>query len=136
MDGQEDKQAWLDDVTCGIENPLKHLFIVTCDGVKIGFGMCLDLAGEPEYAEEQYPDLKGNIKARKALELNYCIGEEAYLGKGIGTLIIKILEDECRKLGATLILSDPSEDNIPSVKVLLANGFKKHKDGDYRKPLV
>lgn len=135
IDGQEERQAWLDDITFRAESPHRHLFIVTCDWDKIGFCMCIDVASEPDYMEEQYTDLKGNVKAGEALELNYCIGEEAYLTKGIGKIIIKKLEQECRNLGATLLLADPSEDNVPSVKVLLANGFEKHKDGDYRKQL-
>ena len=141
-DGKEDEQAridseqaWLDLVTNRAENPHNHLFIVTCEGSKIGFGVCLDLTGEPEYQKEQYPDLSGKIIAGEALELNYCIGEEAYLNKGVGKIIIKRLEEECSKLGAALMLADPNEENIPSVKVLLENGFKKYKDGDYRKSL-
>jgi len=135
IDGLEEKQAWLDEVTNREERPHGHLFIVTCNGNKIGFGICIDLIGEPEYMEEQYPDLHQKIKAGEALELGYCIGEEAYLNKGIGKIIIKRLEEECRKLGAALMLADPNEENIPSVKVLLANGFEKYKSGDYRKRL-
>ena len=135
IDGQEEKQAWLDEVTSREECPHRHLFIVTCDGGKIGFGVCIDLTGEPEYVEEQYPDLNGKLKAGDAFELGYCIGEEAYLNKGIGKVVIQRLEEECRKLGAVLLLADPNEENIPSVKVLLANGFENYKDGDYRKRL-
>ena len=133
MGGLEEKQAWLEEVTNRGEHPHRHLFIVTCDGRKIGFGICIDLSGEPEYLAEQYPDLQGTIQAGEALELGYCIGEEAYLNKGIGKRIIQRLEAECRNLGAVLLLADPSEENIPSVQVLLANGFAKYKDGDYRK---
>ena len=134
-DGQSEKQDWLDEVTDREDNPHRHLFIVLCDGIKIGFGICIDLSGEPEYTAEQYPDLDGKIKQGEALELGYCIGEEAYLNKGIGKIIIKKLEEKCRNLGAALMLADPNEKNIPSVKVLLANGFEKFKDGDYRKQL-
>jgi len=135
IDGLEERQAWLDEVTSREENPYRHLFIVTCDGIKIGFGVCIDLTGEPEYVEEQYPDLNGKVNTREALELGYCIGEESYLNKGIGKTIIKKLEEKSRELGAVLLLSDPNEDNVPSVKVLLNNGFEKYKDGDYRKQL-
>jgi len=135
IDGLEERQSWLDQVTSRKENPHRHLFIVTNDGVKIGFGVCIDLTGEQEYVEKQYHDLDGKIKLGEALELNYGIGEEAYLNKGIGKIIIQRLEEECRKLGAALLLADPNEENIPSVKVLLNNGFEKHKSGDYRKQL-
>ena len=135
IDGREDELAWLDLVANREENPLNHLFIVTYEGTKIGFGVCIDLTGEPEYQQEQYPDLSGKISMGEALELGYCIGEEAYLNKGIGKIIVRRLEEECCKLSAALMLADPNEENIPSVKVLLANGFEKYKDGDYRKNL-
>ena len=135
IDGLEEKQAWLSEVTNREENPHRHLFIVTCDGKKIGFGICIDLAGESEYVEEQYPDLNGKIEVGEAFEIGYCIGEEVYVNKGIGKIIVKRLEKECRKLDVALLLADPNEKNIPSVKVLLVNGFEKYKDGDYRKQL-
>ena len=135
IDGQSEKQDWLDEVIEREDNPHRHLFIVLYNGVKIGFGICIDLSGEPKYTAEQYPDLYRNIKQGEALELGYCIGEETYLNKGIGKIIIKKLEETCRKLGATVALADPNEKNIPSVKVLMANGFEKFKDGDYRKQL-
>ena len=135
IDGLEERKAWLDEVTNREEYPHRHLFIVNCNGNKIGFAVCIDLTGEPEYVVEQYPDLVGKIKPREAFELGYGIGEEAYLNKGIGKTIIKKLEEECCKFGALLLLADPNEENIPSVKVLSANGFKKYKDGDYRKQL-
>ncbi|MCL2365507.1 MAG: GNAT family N-acetyltransferase [Oscillospiraceae bacterium] len=136
IDGLEEKQAWLAEVENRAEHAHRHLFIVSCDGRKIGFGVFIDLTGEPEYTEAQYPDLVEKISAHEALELGYCIGEEAYLNKGIGKIIIKKLEAECCKLDAKLLLADPSEQNIPSVKVLVANGFERYKDGDYRKWLM
>jgi len=131
----EERQAWLDEIINREKRPHAHLFIVTCDGSKIGFGICIDLTGEPEYLKETYPDLNGKIKAGEVFELGYCIGEETYLGKGIGRIIIKRLEEASKKLGALLLLADPNEENLPSVKVLLANGFERHKGGDYRKNL-
>ena len=135
IDGQTGKQEWLDEAIHRNENSYRHLFIATYDGQKIGFGNHLDLTGVPDYTKEQYPDLIENLQPGEALELGYCIGEEDYLGIGLGKLIIKKLEEECRKHGASLVLADPNEENIPSIKALLANGFKKHKDGDYRKKL-
>jgi len=135
IDGLSEKQDWLDEITQRDENPHRHQFIVLCNGTKIGYGVCLDLAGEPEYTNDQYPDLNGKLRAGEAFELGYCIGEESYLYKGIGKIIIKKLEEKCRETGASLLLADPNEKNIPSVKVLLTNGFEKNKDGDYRKHL-
>jgi len=135
IDGQTEKQEWLDEVKHHNEYSHRHLFIVTCDGQKVGFGICLDLAGEPDYTKEQYPDLFENPEPGMALEIGYCIGEEEYLGKGLGKIMIRMLEEECHKLGASIVLADPNEKNIPSINVLIANGFEKHKDCDYRKKL-
>ena len=127
------KQAWLDQITSRKENPHRQLFIVTFRGSKIGFGACIDLAGEPEYVKEKYPDLAEKLTTQEAFELNYGIGEAVYLNQGIGKIIIRRLEETCRGFGATWLLADPSEQNTPSVKVLLSNGFEQYKDGDYRK---
>ncbi len=61
------------------------------------------------------------------------IGEEEYLNKGIGKIIIKKLEEKIIEIGGKEILADPNPKNIPSINVLLSNGFVKIKDGDYRK---
>jgi len=34
-----------------------------------------------------------------------------------------------------MLLADADNKNIPSVKMLLANGFEQYKDGDYYKQL-
>jgi hypothetical protein len=114
VEGLEERQAWHDEVTNRDDNPHRHLYIATCNGNKIGFGICLDLAGEDEveYVREQYPDLIGLLKPRQAFEIGYCIGCEDFLNKGIGKIIIKQLETECRKLGAALLLADPNDNNI------------------------
>ena len=61
------------------------------------------------------------------------IGEEEYLNRGIGKMIIWKLEEKIIELGGREIAADPSEENAVSIKVLLSNGFKKKSDGDYRK---
>ena len=135
-EGEEEFQSWMDEINGRNDvYESRKFFMVHCDSAKIGFCLLLDLNSEPEYVAELYPDLVGQIAESDALELGYCIGEEDYLGKGVGKIIITKLEEEARKNGAKIILADPDETNIPSVKVLLANGFKKIKDGDYRKEL-
>ena len=68
-------------------------------------------------------------------EIGYLIGEEEYLNHGIGKIIIRILEEKIMEAGGKEISADPSEENIISIKALLSNGFKKKRDGDYRKVL-
>ena len=135
-DGQEEFQSWMDEINGRNDvYDSRKFYVVHFDLTKIGFCLLLDLKSEPEYVAELYPDLADSIAENDALELGYCIGEEDYLGKGIGKIIIKKLEEEARKNGAKIILADPDETNVASVKVLLANGFEKIKDGDYRKDL-
>ena len=68
-------------------------------------------------------------------EIGYLIGEEEYLNRGIGKIIIRKLEEKIIGLGGHEISADPSEENTVSIKVLLSNGFKKKSDGDYRKAI-
>lgn len=128
--GEEDIEAWLEDVGSGGHS---YSFIAVKDGVKMGFGVCLDLFYEPEYVSEQYPDL--NLEPKQAFEINYLI-DEKYLGQGLGKEIVRLLERKCKNMGAKWVMADPSEQNVQSTKVLLANGFKKYKDGDYRKEII
>lgn len=46
-----------------------------------------------------------------------------HTGKGIGTVVLKKLEDEARKRGITKFLVDISSENISSIKFHIKNGF-------------
>ena len=65
-------------------------------------------------------------------EIGYLRGEEEYLGKGIGKIIVKKLIEKIAEIGGKEILADPDEANILSIRTLLSNGFVKVKDCDYR----
>ena len=85
---------------------------------------------EKEYIPEHYGktvDEKGTV-----FEIGYLIGEEEYLGKGIGKIIVKKLIGEIAEIGGKEILADPDEANVLSIRTLLSNGFVKVKDCDYR----
>ncbi len=81
---------------------------------------------------EVYSNLVGTLEHTQAYELSYLLGEEYVLGKGLGKTIIRMLIEEVRKRGGRLVIADPGEENIPSICVLISNGFTKYKDGDYR----
>jgi len=136
-EGEEEREAWLDEIKGrhDTHHHMKH-FIVSVDEQKIGFCLCIDLFHEPEYVKEVYEDLADTIRENEAYELGYLIGEEIFLNKGLGKIIIKKLEDRVKEMGGKMLLADPSEENIPSIKVLTANGFQKVKDEDYRKMLL
>ena len=132
-DGETEKDAWLDEVK-NRNNKYTHYkhFIVTYNDIKIGYCIFFDCHYEQEYSQEFYDT---TFEENYAYEIGFCIGEEEYLNKGIGKIIIKKLEEEIIKIGGKLILADPSEKNTASIKALLNNGFKKCKDNDYRKEL-
>lgn len=47
-----------------------------------------------------------------------------------------MLEEMIIKIGGKEIASDPVEENIISIKMLLSSGFQKKSDGDYRKAII
>ena len=130
-DGEEHKMAWLDEVNN--RNTQYHYmkyFIVYYNDKAIGFCLYLDCYFEKEYMQEHYGktvDEKGIV-----FEIGYLIGEEEYLGKGIGKIIVKKLIEKIAEIGGKEILADPDEANILSIRTLLSNGFVKVKDCDYR----
>ncbi|NDV82242.1 GNAT family N-acetyltransferase [Bacteroides sp. 51] len=139
-DGEEQKEAWLDEVNnkSGKYDFLKH-FIVYHNDKKIGYCLYADCFYLKDLEEEghDFEDLYGDVTEKnQTYEIGYLIGEEEYLSKGIGKLIIQLLEEEIIGLGGHEIAADPSEENVISIKALLSNGFKKKGDGDYRKRIT
>jgi len=138
-DGEGQKEAWLDEVNNrnGKYDFIKH-FIVYYKNKKIGYCLCADCFFLKDLEEEghDFESLYGDItKKNHTHEIGYLIGEEEYLNKGIGKIIIQKLEEKIIEMGGREISADPSEENIFSIKVLLSNGFMKKADGDYRKVL-
>jgi len=132
--GEEHREAWLDEVNSRNDKYyyMKH-FIVNCNDKEIGFCLYLDCYFEQEYIPEHYGITID--KKKSVYEIGYFIGEEEFLNKGIGKIIVRKLEEKIIEIGGTEILADPDEENIISIKTLLSNGFIKIKDGDYRKKL-
>lgn len=133
--GEADKQDWLDEMADISESEQINQFVIVLNDQKIGFAQCIDISTVPDYVEEVYSDLTGTLVENQAYELSYLIGEESLLVQGLGKMMIQRLVEEVKKRGGRLVLADPGEENTPSVRVLLSNGFVKFKDGDYRKDL-
>ena len=133
-EGEEYREAWMDEVNHrnGKYNFMKH-FIITCNDKEIGFCMYMDCYFEKEYIPEHYGITVTDKES--VFEIGYFIGEEEYLNKGLGKIIVRKLEEKIIEIGGKEILADPDEENIISIKTLLSNGFIKIKDGDYRKRL-
>ncbi len=137
--GEEERKDWLYEISerDGEYHFMQH-FIVYYNDTKIGYCLHADCFFLKDIQTENYDssDLYGDIPDRNhTYEIGYLIGEEEYLGKGIGKIIIQKLEEVIVELGGKEIASDPSEENIASVKVLLSNGFTKIKDDHYLKIL-
>ena len=134
-DGEEEKTAWLAEIR-GRHNEYHYMehFIVYHNEKKIGFCLYLDLYFEPDYVEEREYEIDRAKNA--AYEIAYFIGEKDFLQKGIGTIIVKKLEEKIMAVGGKDIFADPDEANIPSINTLLKNGFVKVKNGIYRKSIV
>lgn len=95
-----------------------HHFLVYDDTNLIGFCQYYDCYdAQEEWYGVSIPNQKYSV--------DYLIGEEAYLGKGYGKAIVKTLLDRIKQIdGAKQIVVQPDEDNFPSTKSLLANGFR------------
>ena len=132
--GEEYREAWLDEVNNRHDKypHMKH-FIVCCNDKKIGFCLYMDCYFDREYIPEHYGITVD--KKESVFEIGYFIGEEEYLNKGIGKMIVKKLEEKIIETGGKEILADPDEENRISIKTLLSNGFVKIKNGDYRKKI-
>lgn len=135
-----DKEDWLDEINerNGKYSFLTH-FIVYHNDRKIGYCLYGDCFYIKDLEEEghDFKSLYGGVTAKNhTYEIGYLIGEESYLNKGIGKVIIQLLEAKLIENGAKEIVADPCEENIISVKTLLGSGFRKKNDGDYRKAIV
>lgn len=136
-DGEEQREAWLNEVTNkdGKCDFLSH-FIVYHNDRKIGYCLYADCFFLKDLEEEghDFEGLYGDVsEPNHTFEIGYLIGEEDYLNKGISKVVIQQLEEKIIELSGREISADPSEENSYSVKALLSNGFKKKRDGDYRK---
>ena len=135
-----DKEDWLNEINerNGKYSFLTH-FIVFHNGREIGYCLYGDCFYIKDLEEEghDFKSLYGDVTVKNhTYEIGYLIGEEGYLNKGIGKIIIQLLEAKLIQIGAREMVADPCEKNIISVKALLSNGFKKKNDGDYRKIIV
>ena len=59
------------------------------------------------------------------------IGEEEYLNKGYGKIIIKILIEKIKTEGGKEIIVQPELENKASNGILIANGFIYNEDKEY-----
>jgi RimJ/RimL family protein N-acetyltransferase len=94
---------------------IKH-FIVKINSTKIGFCQYYDCY----FAKEEWYNID---KPNKTYSIDYLIGNETFLNKGYGKKIVEELVKELKIKNGKEIIVNPEIENIPSQKVLTANGF-------------
>lgn len=103
---------------------LKH-FIVWMGSKPIGFGQYYDCFDAKEHW--YIADKPGELYS-----IDYLIGEENFLRKGYGKVIVNLLVGEIRKQCAKAkIVVQPEEENVASCRALLSNGFVYDSDKQY-----
>lgn len=100
-------------------------FVVMCDDKPIGFCQYYSCAGVKE-------DWYGDTPVEGMYSLDYLIGEEDYLGKGLGKGIVKVLSEAVFALEDSKgIMLQPEEENKPSCNALSANGYSFNSEYRY-----
>ena len=124
-----EKEDWLDEINNrnGKFSFIKH-FIVYLNNIKIGFCQYYDCY----FLKDMFNNV---LEEKYTFGIDYLIGEEEFLNKGIGNIIIKELEEKIIEMGGKEILADPIPGNKVSQKVLLNNGFIQVKEDEFIKKL-
>lgn len=112
---------WLDEIRGRRDtfSWLRH-FIVEDAGVPIGFCQyydCFDSVGLEDWNGRAFPN-RGEV-----FSIDYLIGEKAYLGRGYGKALVRLLTATVFALGAQEIIVDPDRENAKSNGVLKSGGY-------------
>ena len=99
-----------------LSNSNQDMFIIIVDNIPIGYTQIY------KYDDKEY-DI---IKNKNVYEFDIFIGEEDYLSKGIGSIIIDLLKDKIYSdYNADYIILRPFTRNTRAVKCYMKNGFNK-----------
>jgi RimJ/RimL family protein N-acetyltransferase len=99
-------------------------YVVEEEGYPIGFCQFYDYSKGGE-------EWNGSIPAEGSYSIDYLIGDPAYLGKGYGTEIVKLLTAEIRnKTDAKRIIVKPEPENKRSRSTLISAGFTYDEKND------
>lgn len=121
-----DSKEWMDEISenLNIQDNWACYFIVEFDRKPIGFAQYYDTHKAPE----------GNWSAAplETAGIDYMIGEEEFLGKGLGTKVVRAIVDQvCLLNQYSHIIADPISENVASIAVLTKNGFRILSDEFY-----
>ncbi|MED4273300.1 GNAT family N-acetyltransferase [Weissella confusa] len=105
-----------------------HHMIVMVDEKPIGFCQYYDCFDSRDYETWVGRDFDA---PNQVYSIDYLIGDEKYVGKGLGKKLIATLTELVFSKGATEIIVSPDDENHQSNAVLLANGYVKSETDDY-----
>lgn len=115
INGRHDIYSWI------------HHFIVMEGSISIGFCQYYDC-----YNAKDMEDWYNVTQQSDTFSIDYLIGDEAYLGKGYGKAIVRILTKTIQqKEHARQIIVQPETDNHSSNHVLIANGYIYDESNGY-----
>jgi aminoglycoside 6'-N-acetyltransferase len=85
------------------------------------------------YETDRAPHGRWSNEPPYTVGIDFLIGDEKSLNKGLGSSIIKLIINEIESKGRyKYIISDPNENNVASVQLLENNGFSRMPNGLYR----
>lgn len=116
---------WLREISLNLNDSTWVQYYIVEDMIPIGFFQYYDTDKAPKGDWSNEPAGTAGI--------DFLIGEESFLNKGYGSKIIKNIVSEIKLKGKhKVIIADPDQRNVASVKVLEKCGFKLVKNGLYR----
>lgn len=123
-----DPQDWIFEITENIKSDWVKYFIVESNH-PIGFLQY--------YETDKAPLGEWSNEPIGSVGIDYLIGESKYLGKGLGSEMIRLLVNIIKSTHKyDYIVADPVSENIVSAKVLESNGFTQNANGLYSLDLV
>ena len=97
-----------------------HHFIVMDGDAPIGFCQYYDCCDAGDLESWYSVTRRG-----ETFSMDYLLGDAAYLGKGYGTALVGLLTETIwREERPQQIIVQPDDDNLPSCRALLANGYQ------------
>ncbi|MCK9437610.1 MAG: GNAT family N-acetyltransferase, partial [Synergistaceae bacterium] len=116
-------EDWIKEISNNISADWVTYFIVECDN-PIGFLQY--------YETDKAPQGDWSNEPIGTVGIDYLIGDIEYLGKGLGSKIVRLLVDFIKsKNEYDYIVADPIVENVSSIEVLKNNGFRQNTNGLY-----
>ncbi|KUO70905.1 MAG: acetyltransferase [Clostridia bacterium BRH_c25] len=115
-----DADEWLVEINerHGAYSWIHHFIVMDCK-TPIGFCQYYDC-----YDAKDMEDWYDVTTQGDTFSIDYLIGNEAYLGKGYGKALVKLLSDTIQTVeNAKRIIVQPETENLASNHVLVANGY-------------